>query len=377
MSDMGLFTYPTGNLGDDMQSYAILANLGRVDTFMDRDSLPDFPADRDTLCVFNSRFLQGKDFRPPSPAVKPIWHGFSAGRNELLKGEWLEYLRAQAPIGCRDMNSVRRLHEVGVDAYFTGCLTLFIGANLPPPERERKGVLFVDVPPEAMARMPADLSGRAVHTSTFVPPWLMRQRPLHRLAMAAAMADRIAGAELVVTRRLHVAMPAASFGTPVVVIPDPAISYARDRFAGFETIAPTVYLDELDGLDAIDWRNVPPPAIPAEITARYNELRSRLASLGLLTPGAASDCPLDTLGPLIRLRNTTGLVRPARVRFRLKDWSEEVEVEFWSTEYMDVRLSGFPGLSRIGLEFDVSPALTEEWIACGPVRDAVLSPEAG
>ena len=55
-AQVGLFTFATRNLGDEMQSFAVLSHVDRVQTFVDRDALPEHQSGNDKACVFNSWF---------------------------------------------------------------------------------------------------------------------------------------------------------------------------------------------------------------------------------------------------------------------------------------------------------------------------------
>lgn len=370
----GLFTFTTHNIGDDMQMLAVLPHLSRVDTFMDRDRLADVESREDVACVFNSWFLIGDDLRRPSPRVRPLWHGFCAGRPEIVEGEWLDYLREQAPIGCRDLHTAELLSNAGVSTIWTGCLTLFLGTALAvaPPER-REGVLFVDVPPDAEARIAPEIVERATHVSTFPPPTILND-PFARFAAAARLLRRMASAELVVTRRLHVALPAASLGTPVVAIPDPQISYAKQRFAGFDGIVPTVYLDEVHRLRGVDWGRVAPAHIPQAIRAAYERFRAAVVT-HTESEARAPGSPLDAIGDRQRIVNADGAVRPADLRLRLGDRTFALPVEDWCTTSVDVRLPGFPGLSTFALDVEIRHHGHEAWGSWGRLVDLVMAPE--
>jgi hypothetical protein len=368
----GLFTFTTHNIGDDMQMLAVLAHLSRVDTFLDRDRLASLAFDDDVACVFNSWFLIGDDLRRPSPRVRPLWHGFCAGRPEVAQGEWLEYLREQGPIGCRDLHTAEMLSQAGVSTTWTGCLTLFLGTALglmPPAERE--GILFVDVPAEAEAWIPSDIVDRATHVSTFPPPDSLTD-PFGRLAAAARLLRRMASAELVVTRRLHAALPAASLGTPVVAIPDPRISNARQRFAGLDRIVPTVYLDSVHALRDIDWRHVPGVRVPEALRASYDRFRSSVA----VHTGVPSDTPgavLDLNGESCQLLNVDATVRPAELRMRLGERTFPLRVREWCTRHVDVWLAGFPGLAKFALEVEVQHHGQHSWTSWGRLSDLITA----
>ena len=370
-AQVGLFTFATRNLGDEMQSFAVLSHVDRVQTFVDRDALPEHQSGIDTACVFNSWFMQGDDFRRPSNRIKPVWHGFAAGRPQITTGDWLSYLREQPRVGCRDLFTTRLLTEAGVKAYWSGCLTLFLGQALNVSPRERRGVVFVDVPAEAERVIPREIVARAVRLSTFPPPGIIH-KPLERWAALGRLSDILARAELVVTRRLHVALPAASFGTPVVVFPDGAISQARRRFSGYESVLPIVFLDELEaGTRRIDWSAVSPAWIPRELIESHATLRGTLAERGIGNVPRPSSI-LDDIGRhQQRLTNIDRLERPSRIGLRLNDQRFELDVKLWTDRHVDVALSGFPGLSKFDFHVEVQTSPERPWVRWGCLRDLI------
>lgn len=368
----GVFAFETHNLGDEMQSFAVLGHVDRVHAFLDRDRLPDY-AGPPVACVFNSWFLIGEDWRPPAPPIQAIWHGFSAGREELVQGAWLEYLKAHEPIGCRDRYSTELLRRSGVEARWTGCLTLFMGRAMTIRPRKRRGVVFFDVPREAEAHIPPEIVQRAVRLSAFPSPGIL-DNPLARWAATARHAEILARAELVVTRRLHVALPAISFNTPVVVIPDPAIGNARRRFAGFEELAPTVFLDNIDpGLRHIDWHKVPPAVIPADLETQYSEFCKKLKTSGL--SGEISP-PYSTLNDITRphqwINNVGSIVRPGQVRLRLGVRCFSLEVRLWTDRAIALELQGFPGLAKFDFAVEILPFGDSVWQSWGKLRELVI-----
>ena len=77
---------------------------------------------------------------------------------------------------------------------------------------------------------------------------------LKRWPIMVTFLDQLAHAGLVVTRRLHAALPAAGFGTPAVCIPDRSISIAKTRFRDYQPIRNLTYSDDRQGMAQIDWR---------------------------------------------------------------------------------------------------------------------------
>lgn len=273
-----LFRYRTSNIGDDTQSYATALLLPRIDALVDRDQLSSLALAAPHRCVMNSWFFLGHDRGPPSPSIEPVFHGLSVGRSEMLRGAWLEYLRAHAPIGCRDRRSVELLRNAGVDAYWSGCLTLMIGQSFEPvPLEQRSGVYIIDVHPEVEARrVPPALSARAIRwTNEFDP--LISESTGRRFAEVHRRMRLLARAELVITRRLHIALPCAGFGTPVLTLPNPGISDARHRFSGYESFLPVAW-PESEGVD-FDFDAPSACAIPEVLREAYARLCDRLGHM--------------------------------------------------------------------------------------------------
>lgn len=379
MPNARIFTFNTWNVGDEMQSYAVLAHLQRAQGFADRDTLAlQPPAAAPFYCVMNSWFmLGGEKPLPPAPNVLPIWHGFCAGREDLLNAEWQAYLRAQQQsIGCRDTHSVGRLQELGIPAHWTGCLTLFLGTALSDHTKPRgENVIFVDVPPEAEVHIPDFIRQRAIRLSTFPPPTILHDA-FKRWAYTAWLADQLSRAALVVSRRLHVVLPAASFSTPTVAVPDPGISLARRRFSGFESIMPTVFLEDTAQLAKLDWRHIPPPVVPNTLSQLRFALQQQLLQRGLLPIAMPKHPLLDNLDyHTQRIYNAAKLLRPGRIRLRLAEMVQEMAIRTWSEGWVDIALQGFPGLRKMDVMVEATVYDREDWVTWGSLHDLVMPRE--
>ena len=203
---VGLLGFETTNIGDDLQAIATSLNLPFVDRLIDREKLADARFDEPHFLIMQSWFTR-QWFRPPSASIDPYYFAFCVGRASMSRGLWPRHLRARQPIGARDHETMRRLTAMGVESFWSGCLTLRIGSFLESvPAEAREGVYFVDLHPEAERLVPEALRERAIRMSNEVPPALMAD-PLARMARAAALNDRLRRAEVVVTRRLHTALP--------------------------------------------------------------------------------------------------------------------------------------------------------------------------
>ena len=83
---------------------------------------------------------------PPSSKIIPFYvavHFNSTVKDKLLSDESIAYLKKYEPIGCRDTNTVKLLQSKGINAYFSGCMTLTLGRNYHSEIKENK-YYFVD-----------------------------------------------------------------------------------------------------------------------------------------------------------------------------------------------------------------------------------------
>jgi hypothetical protein len=328
------FTFTTANLGDDIQSLATSLFAGRLDALVPRDALGAVALEDRHACIFNCWFLNGRDYRRPSSSLLPLLHGVSITRPDVLQSPWKDFLVDNGPVGARDLRTLELLEANGVKAYWSGCLTTFMGEHFRRPH-ERSGELFVDIDEETERKfVPPEIGARARRLSNFVPLSVAAD-PFQRLNAAIEMVTEIAKARLVVTRRLHAALPCVGLGTPVLVLPDPQISMARWRFSGFESFLPIRYKDEpATGLD-FDWDDPAPPSAPVELVRARDKLVNSLAGLGLYP---AELLPIDAPASVSLSAAGHGLGDQAgRAFLKLGDLKQEIAVERWTKEEIRVQ----------------------------------------
>lgn len=214
------FRYDTSvNLGDQVQSFAAEQFLPRLDAHIDRDSLNQLSGPDQTLVIMNSWFSDKPENWPPSEAVTPLFFGFHAtyfngARERFVEPDSLAYLKTQEPIGCRDRGTRDWFRAHGIDAYYSKCLTL----TLPRREREPEDgkVFLVDVEYYPVKR---SLRHRGVKVSQMTVPHYDDETK--RQMMRQLLDTYKNQASLVVTSKLHCAMPCLAMGIPVVFIGKP------------------------------------------------------------------------------------------------------------------------------------------------------------
>lgn len=266
----------TFNLGDDIQSMAAGRLLPRVDGYVARDRLNEV---NEPCVVSMNGYFMGEANWPPSPLIEPIFFAFHIApkwERVVCSPCGIEYLKRHQPIGCRDRGTVAILHKYGVEAYYSGCVTLTFDRRSVEPENGRVFIVggsskdFLSVVPREI-RDDAILVNQAKVELPFIE-WPVRQRLAENLL--ATYRDR---ASLVITSKIHCAMPCVAMGIPVVFvynqrkISDYRVEIIRDyvkiNYVGESFLHRKIVNRFASG--NIDWR----PA-PLDIEKRKGEIRA-------------------------------------------------------------------------------------------------------
>ena len=141
----------------------------------------------------------------------------------------LDWLRKHGVVGCRDPATVDLLKDLGVEAVNTGCPTLSLKRVL--PHQKRRDTIWV-VDPSSLQDLPElfNFSTRTHVSKEYCEEFLMQEFADYRTAWTAgqkremikvlAFVEQYSDAKLLITSRLHAALPALARGTPVVFVRD-------------------------------------------------------------------------------------------------------------------------------------------------------------
>lgn len=265
------------NIGDYIQSLAARQFMGSIDEFVCRESLDKYKGEELKL-IMNGWFTHEPQNWPPSANIAPLFISFhlnSTAKKELLVPKNIEYLKKHEPIGCRDRTTAALLKEYGVNAYFSGCLTLTLGKTYKSEEKSNE-VLFVD-PYFEVKRDPVSLSKyflnlllnyssvKAISESYYKNSGLSSllkaseffnqykklfddetlkngiyiQKQVHesqfkseedKFKYAEYLLNKYARAKLIITNRIHCALPSLGMGTPILFVENtnqPETSFCR------------------------------------------------------------------------------------------------------------------------------------------------------
>lgn len=204
-----------GNIGDDFQGLAARHHLPEAPRhFIDRDRIHQFQSTTPTTVIMNGWFSANPEAWPPAPSINPIFVGFHiVDQIKPILKQHVDYLRRYEPIGTRDNASRDFLRSIGVAAETTYCLTMTFRAREKMPAAGK--VMIVDADGIAI---PKPLRAGALKLTHVMPPLDYRVTLPCAEQLLELYRDT---ARLVITTRLHAALPCIAMGIPVVYFSDP------------------------------------------------------------------------------------------------------------------------------------------------------------
>jgi hypothetical protein len=275
--EFALLSCRTRNIGDYIQVIAARQFLPRVDVLADRDRLCDFQPRSPTKLICNGWFGYASRNMFFHENVNPLLISLhiSQQTNLALGGSPdsfadalrnVEAVRHQfkrfSPVGARDLATLKLLEDLGIQAYFSGCLTLALERD----ESLARGdaIVLCDVPQETASRLSKITARPVIVTQHSIERAL---EPGDCLAAAGQLLTQYQTAHLVITTRLHCALPCLAYGTPVIFL-QPELE--STRFAGLSGLMKTIPLCDSHLLGRADIDT------PSANSPEYQSLRDKL-----------------------------------------------------------------------------------------------------
>ena len=220
-----------GNIGDCIQNIAIenlYKKLGITDLIqINRDDLINYHGEKAILPMqgwFGN--LHDSFLASWSKDIIPIFIGFHLNdamncRDVFVEKDLHNKIKNYEPIGCRDRSTRDFLSRLGIETYFSACATL----TLPKRTKEPKDgkIFLVDLSPKAMDIIPKKIRQQADESITHI--YQFTKYPLSEEEVAdyenytKKILERYYNeAKLVITSRIHSAMPCIAMGIPVIFI---------------------------------------------------------------------------------------------------------------------------------------------------------------
>lgn len=288
-----LVTGPVGsdkNIGDYIQSLAALQFIGKNFTFIEKEKVSEFNYSYKIQVIMNAWFMWHPEHWPPKEdCIDPLLisiHITPITATRMLANGGKEYFIKHGPVGCRDTGTLNILQAHGIPSYFSGCLTLTLGIKYNYTGK-RNGIIFVDpyLPPIRYVnedntiyypmnglksigyflRSPKKVTKLAkksffkgriklqtyynasmfyhAYSSLFTDDILMNAEyishmvPVYKttnheslLCTAEDLLHKYAKAKLVVTSRIHCALPCLGLETPLIFVLDKVMNSKKNIF---------------------------------------------------------------------------------------------------------------------------------------------------
>ena len=244
------------NIGDCNQSIGLENVYKKMGIFqedivyIEKANLSEYAGDYVILpLAANCDYWYESKMFPLSDKIIPIFFGFRCVDDFHLR--FLEeYKKNGEIIGCRDVYNMKLLRKMGFNAYVSGCLSLQSGECRESTPKDGK-VYLIDIPDTLEDFLPTDIALNGVRlTQKFYRYDITKEEAGEfELQTARERLDELrTNARLVVTQRLHCALPCVAMGIPVIL----AIGHGTldDRYTGYSDMV-DIYWPEI--FDRINW----------------------------------------------------------------------------------------------------------------------------
>ncbi len=265
----------TKNLGDDIQTYAQMKYLPRIDYVIEREKLDCFTPNKteDVFAIISGWFIHNQTSFPISPFINPLY--ISCHFTDYLKGkkplymddDFFKSIKKFEPIGLRDNLCKKYLDENNIKNYFSGCLTLTIDPikNV----KKRNQICLVDVDNRVEYKM-KDLDIPYILTSHDINNNINEKLSFEeRMENVKSQLRLYQESKLVITSRLHVALPCLAIGANVLLIYDENNIDVKNRLGS--------YLDLLNYTSVEDF--IKNPNFDYKNSKKYLKLRKGLETV--------------------------------------------------------------------------------------------------
>lgn len=134
------------NIGDHIQSLAAAQFTNPIDGYVEREMLNYYNSLEIGKMIMNGWFMHQPLNWPPSDMIKPLivsFHIVPKCESLMFSKKGIEFFKKHAPIGCRDTGTLEMFEKYNIPSFFSGCLTLTLGLTYKNKHKTKK-CIFVD-----------------------------------------------------------------------------------------------------------------------------------------------------------------------------------------------------------------------------------------
>ncbi len=217
------------NLGDVLQGMVAKQFLNPNSICINREKIKSGDY-KPGLVIANGWFQHNTEEFPFNKNLTPVYISFHVAKSELLKKqETRNHLKAYSPIGCRDIQTKYLLLFWGIPAYFSGCLTMTSSSLINNENQNSNEILLVDnidhqIPESIKNKLSVILDAEIIHLNHDPKSnnSLFHEYVEIESQNMVQLLERYKNAELIITSKLHVALPCLSLNKKVLFIhPNP------------------------------------------------------------------------------------------------------------------------------------------------------------
>ncbi|KAA3439596.1 polysaccharide pyruvyl transferase family protein [Rufibacter hautae] len=219
------------NIGDVLQGMVAKNFLPTNALVVNREAMAEIDAAEPGLLVANGWYMHSFDKFPPPENIQPVYVSVHIAQSELLSNRKVrDHFKKHAPIGCRDAKTLKLFLGWGIPAYYSSCLTITTAKRAPINTTGKGEVLLVDnidhPIPEKVKQKLEGLLGTSMVRVSHDPPdvsgtiqeFMQKSEPHMN-----SLLERYCRAALVVTTKIHCALPCLGMGANVMLIhPNPS-----------------------------------------------------------------------------------------------------------------------------------------------------------
>ena len=236
-----------GNIGDYIQSLAALQFLPKncIPILVDRDTINLYHGPKIKV-IMNGWYKLNYGNKLNSYSIYPIYESYHIYNHWDIDLKMIQHLIKYEPIGCRDYTTLKALRIRGIKSYFSSCLTTTLDIDYGVKDIIRNDdIIFADYKLGSYEKADQFLySLKAYNFSKIINIthyFNLSFNHIERFKIADDLLRKYAKAKLVITSRIHAALPCLAFHTPLIFINS---KYNYERYTGLYELFNTIGINK-------------------------------------------------------------------------------------------------------------------------------------